>query len=428
MSAVIYFAQVSLYAAIMWGTYVLVWRNRPLHMYSRIYLLAALILPGILPFIHIQTPGDQTAIPGYSVMLPAVSVENLQSGQEALWPQLLLWLYIGGGLVLAAVYVGTYLQINRKLRGGRTILFSGYPIITETSIGPGTLGYRIFFPTAKVDSLIARHELAHIQAGHRYDSLLLQVLHVIFWISPAHWLLGKELKMVHEFEADRVASAGVDSAEYGSLLLSQSFSAPLPFTIAQSFFHHPLKRRIMMLQKMNTPKRSVLLTATAALSLVFISTVLIVQAKNPEKRTTASGNATAVASLDKDIIKINTPPKPGEIKALDNGSIAFKTVDKMPAFDGSLYTWLQGYIKNPEYAIRASAVKDKTLIQFTVAADGQIVGPRLVHSCGDQLLDNEALRAVSAMPAWRPGMQQGNAVPVLVTLPVSFKPGGGDGC
>ncbi len=428
MSVIFYFAQVSIYAAIMWGIYLVVWRNKPLHAYSRIHLLISLVLPVVLPLVHIQAPVADEAISGYAVMLPTVSIGSLHPTGNALWLQLLLWLYIGACVALTALYISAYFRINKALRGGQAILFNGYPVITETSLGPGSLGRRIFFPGSEVNALIARHELAHIQARHRYDSLLLQAVHVIFWVSPAHWLLGGELKMVHEFEADHVASEGVDAANYGSLLLSQSFNAPFPFTIAQSFFHHPLKRRIMMLQKMKTPRRSVLLAAATALSLVFVSTVFLVQAKGPRKRAEASEIATAVALLDMDIVKRNTPPKAGEIKALDNGSIAFKTVDKMPAFNGSMQTWLKDYIKNPEYAIRASAARDRSIIEFTVAADGQIFSPRLIHSSGDQLLDNEALRAVGAMPPWKPGMQQGRAVPVIVTLPISFKPGGGDGC
>ena len=36
-------------------------------------------------------------------------------------------------------------------------------------------------------------------------------------------------------------------------------------------------------------------------------------------------------------------------------------------------------------------------------------------------LDEEALRIVELMPQWKPGMQQGKAVKVEFTFPVTFK-------
>src|SRR5690606_9400823 len=60
--------------------------------------------------------------------------------------------------------------------------------------------------------------------------------------------IKKELRQVHEFEAD--AAVKTDTAGYQELLLHHFFTeCRLPF--AHSFIHHPIKRRIMMLNKNN---------------------------------------------------------------------------------------------------------------------------------------------------------------------------------
>ena len=236
---------------------------------------------------------------------------------------------------------------------------------------------RIFFPSNQIDSVIVQHELAHIQAGHRYDSLLLQLMHVIFWVSPAHWLLGRELKTVHEFEADKIASEGVDTVDYASLLLSQSFGTPHSFRdrtfllFSFSFFRYPLNRRIMMLQKMKAPKGRTLLIAAAALTVGFMGTVLLAQTKGPASGNSAPLRDSTAVVIDMDVVAKNTPPRAGEISLFNNGTIAFKTVEKMPAFNGDLQGWLRNNMQYPD-SIRAEKAKGGCMMQFTVAEDGKI--------------------------------------------------------
>jgi TonB family protein len=435
MAPLFYLIQVSLYALVMWGIYLLVWHNRPLHTYSRIYLLAALVLPAILPFIHIPVHlTDSAPLANYSVMLPQVNITSAGRAQYLHvvgWPELFAWFYAGGSVLLVIYYLVTYARINKQLAQGTLLPLNDHTIITGTAIGPGTLGKRIFFPSTEVDNLILRHELAHIHAGHRYDSFLLQLLHVIYWISPAHWLIGKELKIVHEFEADRIASEGVDTADYASLLLSQSFGIPHSFAIAQSFFRHPLNRRIMMLQKMKTPKRSILLIAALVLTTGFMGTVLLAQTAVagkpvPGLNITTAELETAIALLDMKVISRNTPAKPGEIMIMNDGRIVFKTVEKLPSFNGK-WEWLQNNVHYPE-AAKAQGREGTAIIQFIVDERGEILKPRLTRTSGHKDLDEEALRAVKTMPAWKPGTQGGKPVPVLITLPVYFGENAGEGC
>jgi len=421
----LYLAQVSVYAFIMWGIYLLIWHNKPYHGFSRAWLLAALLLPAILPFIHI--PVKTQPLNTVHIMLPSVQIGGThQSGSAAFsWWMLLSSAYIVISSCLALLYVRSYLRIYRKLKKGyQQCETPGYTIFTDTGIGPGTIGKKIFFPSGTIHETILQHELAHIRAGHRYDAFFLQIMHVLFWISPAHWLLSRELKTVHEFEADLIASANTALSDYASLLLSQTFGTKHTLHIAHSFFHHPLKRRIMMLQKIRKPQTRSLLTTAFVLTTVFISTVLLAQTKKSAGgQTTNTAPNDSLAQLDAIATRMNAIPKPGEVQFMPDGSMAFKTVEKQPHFDGDFDKWLSQNLHYPE-AAKARGEHGRGLIQFTVGADGSIINPQVTKSSGYPSLDEETLRMVRKMPNWRPGILKGRAVPVICTLPFSFYPDG----
>ena len=58
--------------------------------------------------------------------------------------------------------------------------------------------------------------------------------------------------------------------------------------------------------------------------------------------------------------------------------------------------------------------------KIAVGKDGAIHDPKVLRSV-DPSLDKEALRVVKAMPRWIPGKQNGVAVAVYFTLPVTFQ-------
>jgi TonB family protein len=98
----------------------------------------------------------------------------------------------------------------------------------------------------------------------------------------------------------------------------------------------------------------------------------------------------------------------------------FKFVEKMPEFKGNLSAFLSSTLRYPESA-RLREEEGRAIVQFVVRETGKVTDVELVRSSGSSSLDSEALRAVSLMPDWKPGEQQGQPVNVYFTLPVSFK-------
>lgn len=100
----------------------------------------------------------------------------------------------------------------------------------------------------------------------------------------------------------------------------------------------------------------------------------------------------------------------------------FDIVEQMPTFpggDGKLMEWLSKNIKYPAMA-EENGVQGRVIVRFVVGKDGSISNASVVRSV-DPSLDREALRVVKAMPRWIPGKQNGAAVPVWFTLPVTFQ-------
>ena len=62
----------------------------------------------------------------------------------------------------------------------------------------------------------------------------------------------------------------------------------------------------------------------------------------------------------------------------------------------------------------------KVIVQFVVDKDGTITNPEVVRGV-DPYLDKEAVRVISSMPKWKPGVQNGKKVRVKYTVPVMFR-------
>ncbi len=103
--------------------------------------------------------------------------------------------------------------------------------------------------------------------------------------------------------------------------------------------------------------------------------------------------------------------------------VVFQVVEQQPEFPGglqALYKYLADNINYPRVS-RENGSQGRVFIRFVVNTDGSIQDAEVLRSSGDVYLDREAVRVVSGMPKWSPGMQSGKAVRVYFTVPVLFK-------
>jgi protein TonB len=117
----------------------------------------------------------------------------------------------------------------------------------------------------------------------------------------------------------------------------------------------------------------------------------------------------------KEVIAQPEPPKEEETKVFD-------VVEQMPSFPGgqaALMSYLSNNIKYPQIAME-NGVQGRVVCTFVVERDGSITDIRVVRGV-DPSLDKEAIRVLKSMPHWIPGKQNGSAVRVKFTVPVTFK-------
>lgn len=111
---------------------------------------------------------------------------------------------------------------------------------------------------------------------------------------------------------------------------------------------------------------------------------------------------------------------------VDSNSVPINSgivVEEMPAFPGgqkALFQFLSQNVHYPEEAFR-NGIQGRVVCQFIVNKDGSVSDVEVVRSGGHELLDNEAVRVISMMPTWKPGMQEGQPIRVRYTIPVTFR-------
>jgi protein TonB len=117
----------------------------------------------------------------------------------------------------------------------------------------------------------------------------------------------------------------------------------------------------------------------------------------------------------KEVIAQPEPPKEEETKVFD-------VVEQMPSFPGGPAALMQYLSSNIKYPVVAeeNGVQGRVVCTFVVEKDGSITDVRVIKSV-DPSLDKEAMRVVKSMPKWIPGKQNGSAVRVKYTVPVTFR-------
>ena len=100
----------------------------------------------------------------------------------------------------------------------------------------------------------------------------------------------------------------------------------------------------------------------------------------------------------------------------------FDVVEQMPEYPGGMQAFIEYLQQNVKYPVDAEKqkVEGKVLATFVVETDGSISDVEVVRPVFPSL-DAEAVRVLSGMPKWKPGMQSGKVVRVKYTVPINFQ-------
>ncbi|MBQ1952639.1 MAG: TonB family protein, partial [Alistipes sp.] len=202
------------------------------------------------------------------------------------WREVLAGLFVAGVVVMLLRVVASSVALGRliarspkeELQDGVVLVYADHPQTPFSWFGFVVVGEEDLQENSEA---ILAHERAHIRLGHSWDLLLFDLLATMQWFNPAMWLLRRELKAIHEYEADRaVLDGGADARAY-QLLLIKKAAGERWYSVANSFNHSNLKNRItMMIQKRSSrwaAMKSLLLLPLVGVALgAFAETVYVV--------------------------------------------------------------------------------------------------------------------------------------------------------
>jgi N-acetylmuramoyl-L-alanine amidase len=313
-----YFLQVCICSLVLFGYYLLFLRNKKFHHYNRFYLVGILILSWIVPLIRIPLQVNTNYVEDGIVPLKIFEVvaDNNTYVEEVVtatstpvnWNDLVLYGYILISLVLFLFLVRSLTRIYFLLRSNSCRnLGEALLVITQAKGTPFSF-FRFIFWNNEIDlnsnvgKQILQHELAHVKEKHSIDKIINSVVLSIGWFNPVFWLVKRELDMVHEFIADKKA-VNDDPAELAQMLLTASYPVT-NFSIANSFFHSPIKRRLAMMSNFNISRqpylrRLLILPLIAVVVMLFAFRKEMTMAMN----TSASQPNDTIASTEKLISK-----------------------------------------------------------------------------------------------------------------------------
>lgn len=243
------------------------------HRLNRIILLGTSLLAFVLPFCVITYTREVSDVEA-SRMLTSISIEamppELLLDGPTIWP----WLMLVWGLGALAVLIKnlwSMLSIARLLRSSNSMSGSRRAKIhiLDKELTPFSWMGHIVLSRKDFEengNVIITHERAHIRLGHSIDNLLMLPVLLLQWFNPAVWLLMRDLREIHEFEADEsVLASGVNAKEYQLLLIKKAVGKRY-YSIANSLNHSKLKNRISMMLS----KKSSVASRCKALSLLLV--------------------------------------------------------------------------------------------------------------------------------------------------------------
>ncbi len=379
------------------------------HRFNRVALLLVMALAMVLPWIQF-TIASPTPVANPIVMLEELIITPASAAQpeqvNSFWNIMNIAnvLYFIGVALVAAWLLHSQWSLHRLLRKGRKELLPGGITL---HIVPGDQAPFSYFKHIVINEQdyqgnqreILAHEQAHIRLGHSWDVLFIELMTMFQWWNPAAWLIGRELRQVHEYEADEaVVNHGVDVKQYQLLLIKKSVGDQL-FSMANNFNYQSLKKRIRMM----TINKSSRWRQLRALAVVPVTALALLAFANP---TTETADELVVVAY-------NEPEVSQDV---------YESVEQMPEFPGGQAEMMKYLAQNIQYPANAAKnnVEGRVAVQFVIEKDGRIGEVKIARSV-DPELDAEALRVVKSMPNFIPGRQDGKPVAVWYTIPISFK-------
>jgi len=331
---------------------------------------------------------------------------------------------------------------------------------------------------------IVAHEMVHITQRHSLDLIYFELFRILHWFNPLVYIYQQRISELHEFIADEKVPKAGRKHQY-ALLLSAVFETQHVSFINQFFQSSLIKKRIVMLKKSRSSKiwkfKYLLLVPVIGIMLCYSScqndtpgiadeTMQVQDVEHMSQaeeqklytRLTALSNSeshwkfvvtdgkSTLQFMESDGDSYISGPNNEQIKARmiwdgefsedfnvnnvllgNNAPVPFGLVEEVPVFPGCedsddprscfnkhMQEHIRANFSYPKEAID-QGIQGRVNIMFTIDPSGKVTD--IKKRGPSKFLENEAVRIIELLPQMQPGRQQGKAVSVPYSIPISFR-------
>ena len=430
----IYILELNLYLSLFAATFLLIFKHEPYHRVNRWLILGSLFLSAILPLVHFGSAG-QAAM--QVVQLEPVFItgkaELAHTPAGFNTPSLITSIYILGVLISLILFYVEFMRVRNLIQTGKVDESRNSKHLVSSALKSPASFFKtlIWSENIPVESRIwiSDHEEVHMRENHSMDIITLRFFQAICWFNPFIYFLRTALEATHEFRADEVVvQKHGDVNTYSKIILSQALDINPNVLIHQFSKSNLLKRRIMMLNKRNTPKP----TWVKYLALIpLLAIALVINACTDDN--TEPPTKTDIEMIEELKAKVDemTDEKSSDAiiymerqieSQMVEGTDIYKVAEVMPEYPNgnqAMMEFLRNNIVYPD-SCKAEGIQGVVFLSFVIDEEGNVKDLGVLRSPDDRLSKN-AMEVVKKMPKWTAGKQDGQPVKVQYNLPISYR-------
>ncbi len=465
--------------------YWLFLRNEQQYAKMRGYLLGATVLSLLIPLLKLpklffSSKMIVEAAPVASITMNPITAVSAEEAAISITDILLMAVIVISSVFLISFLRKIWYLIQLELRSEPRVLDGVQVRRADNVKGTFTFFNWIFIGDDMEDGeedyrVILRHEQAHVRLGHSFDLVFIELFKVFFWWLPTTWFVQKELRKIHEYQADAYALRSYDVDQYSKILISSTLKSN-GLSLASSFHDGLIFKRIIAMKK-QAKNVSPWKVGVLSILVTFLFTMFACSEELDQEIREMGKNSNAVtfdqlpadmqsnlaeikdhltfmkvevhegdkisemeqlSDLDPDLIQsMNVDKVNGLIYVAIKKSGAhfdmlsdktkmegelFTVVEDLPQFKGgtdAFYSYVLNEIRYPK-AAREQGIEGQVVVQFIVERDGTLSNVETVQGIGGGC-DEEAMRVIAGIPKFKPGSQRGKPVRVRMQMPVTFK-------
>lgn len=332
----LYILKSAITLALLYSCFFFLLSKETFHRFNRYMLLSIMTASLIVPLFHFTTEHPTVINEEFYQMetlmeedtTPMLVVQT-EEHPRITWVQVVEGVYLTGVAVMLLLTLMQALSLLRLMHKGlrHTDTRGNTVVLLKGDIPPFSIFRYIVMSVKDYETHrqhILTHEQEHIRLGHTYDLLLLEAMKTFQWFNPFVWFISRDLKAVHEYEADQaVIHQGIDAKAYQQLLVTKVVGIRLqPFT--NNLNHGSLKKRILMMYQ-KPSNRWLMLKALCAIP---VAALTISAFATPAETDPVEDIVTTLEN--KEVPLLNSPSP----KALPVETITEPTAEDLPPAGG----------------------------------------------------------------------------------------------